>query len=179
MLSAGSWIPNQTNLVTFVLSDNTGTEVIGLGATFTVELAKAGGAMVPGVGAKGESGAGWYWYLGTILDSDTIGPVSIAVSAVGCTQQNLEYVCGVRTTTSIEYSYLVTDDVLFNPLSDVEVWFTVDLAGNEVVWYGVTDNFGIALDENGMLPRLEPGNYFVWRVKSGFIAIDPQMVTVS
>lgn len=179
MLSAGSWIPNQNNLVTFVLSDNAGTEVTGLGSAFTVQLAKSGGVMLPGIGTKGESGAGWYWYLGTALDADTIGPISIAITAVGCTQQNLEYVCGVRTTTSIEYSYSLTDDILFNPLPGVEVWFTKDSAGNETVWYGVTDSFGVALDGNGNKPRLEPGNYYAWRVLAGYIATDPQLVTVS
>lgn len=179
MIESGVWIPNQQNLATFILADGSGVEVVGLGNTFDVFIGKGTGAMVPALGTKGEKGLGWYWYLSTALDADTIGPVNLSVSGVGTTQQNLEYVCGVRVLGAISFTYTVTDSVTTLPIDGVDVQFSIDAPGNKVVWYGVTDVFGVARDAQGDLPLLVPGTYYVWRQYPGYNGINPDVEVVS
>lgn len=179
MLESGVWVPNQENLITFVLADASGTEVAGLADTFTLFISKGTGAFVAGAGVKGEKGLGWYYYQATSGEADTIGPVSLAVQGFGTTQQNLEYVCGVRVPGSVAFTYTLTDSVTSLPLDGAEVWFTVDAVGNKIVWYGVTDAFGVARDAGGDLPLLRPGTYYVWRSLTGYRFSDPDTEVVS
>lgn len=79
----GVWEPNQQNLITFVMVDTNGSEVSSLGAGFTLELAKAGGAFAASAGTKAEMSDGWYSYLTTTTEADTPGPVSIKVTGAG------------------------------------------------------------------------------------------------
>ena len=44
MLESGVWVPNQPNLITFVLVDASGGEVAGLGGVFNVLISKGTGA---------------------------------------------------------------------------------------------------------------------------------------
>jgi hypothetical protein len=69
---------------------------------------------------------------------------------------------------SIEYTYTVTNSVSGLPIPDVDVWFSTDLAGDNVVWRGRTDDFGVARDVANNLPWLDAGTWFVWAVKTGF-----------
>lgn len=179
MIESGLWIPNSQNLVTFILADNTGNEVVGLGGGFNVFISKGVGPMVAALGTTGEKGMGWYWYLSTILDADTFGPVSLSVLGPGTTQQNLEYVCGSRVPTVVQYTYTVTDDVTLLPVYGVQVSFTPDAGGMIVVWSGFTDVFGVARDSYGNLPLLQPGTYYVWRFKPGTSDNDPDIEVVS
>lgn len=169
MLSAGGWKLSQANLITFVLVDSNGTEVTGLGSTFTLQISKAGGAFAGSAGTKAEIGSGVYKYLATISESDTVGPVFIKITHASIVQQNLEYIVEQRTVNAIEFTYTVTNSVTSAPLEGVECWFCVDEAGTRVVWYGVTDAFGIARDSEGNKPRLDPGAYTIIRQKAGFI----------
>jgi len=82
---------NQQNLIEFVMVDSSNVEVPGLGAGFTLEISKNGGAFVASAGAKSEKGSGWYEYLTTAAESDTIGPIAIRVTGAGAMQQNLAY----------------------------------------------------------------------------------------
>lgn len=177
MFDVGVWTPHEQNLVTFVLVDGSGTEVVGLGNVFDVYISKGTGLMAAALGAKGEKGLGWYWYLGTVGDADTIGPVSLAVQAAGATQQNLEYVCGCRTPNSVPYTYTVTDDVTALPVAAVTVSISVDAFGLNLIWTGQTDVFGVARDVNGNLPLLVSGTYYFWRQKPGWLATDPDVET--
>lgn len=177
MLEAGIWTPHQQNLATFVLVDGAGNEVAGLGNTFAVYISKGAGGMAAALGTRGEKGLGWYWYLGTVLDADTIGPISLAIQAIGTVQQNLEYVCGCRTPSAVPYTYTVTDDVTALPVADVLVSISVDMAGLNLIWTGQTDIFGVARDANGQLPLLVAGTYYFWRQKPGWQATDPDVET--
>lgn len=179
MLESGVWVPNQPNLITFVLVDASGGEVAGLGGVFNVLISKGTGAFVAGAGTQGEKGNGWYWYEATAGEADTIGPVSVVAQGFGTIQQNLEYVCGVRVPNSIQFTYTLTDSVTTLPLDGAEVWFTVDAVGNKIVWYGVTDAFGVARDAGGDLPLLRPGTYYVWRSLAGYSFSDPDTEVVS
>jgi hypothetical protein len=168
MLSAGAWKLSQQNLITFVLVDTNGNEVTGLGNGFTLELSKAGAAFAGSAGTKAEISNGWYKYTSTAGEADTVGPVAIKVTHASIVQQNLEYTCESRAISSIEFTYTLTNSVTAAPIEGAQIWITVDAAGNNVIWAGATDSLGIARDDSGGLPRLDPGTYFFFRQKAGF-----------
>lgn len=178
MLSAGGWTLNQQNLIKFVLVDASGNEVLGLGSSFTLQISKAGGAFIASAGTKAEIGLGWYSYIATTGEADTVGPVAISVIGAGTIQQNLEYVCGSRVITAQEFTYTVTNTATGLPLPGVSCWICTDVAGANIVWFGVTDSFGVARDAAGNLPRLEPGTYKIFRSLAGFTFSDPDTETV-
>lgn len=173
------WELNQVNLITFVMINAGGVEVPGLGGAFTLQISKNGGAFVPSAGVKAEISNGWYTYTATALEADTLGTISIRVTGAGCIQQNLEYVVKERTVNSIDFTYTLTDSVTTLPIEGAEVWFTTDVGGLNIVWKGFTDTFGVARDENGFLPDLDVGVYFVWRQRTGYTFVDPDIETVS
>jgi len=164
-------IRNQINRITFVMVDITLTEVTGLGAGFVLEVSKNGGAFNPGTGVLfGEISDGWYYYDLTAAECDTIGPLSVIVNGAGCIQQNLEYVVQQRTAGCRSFTYVVTNTVTLLPMAGVEVWFSTDFVvpPANVVWYGVTDVFGVARDTNGNVPCLDDGVYAAWKVQPGY-----------
>lgn len=69
---------------------------------------------------------------------------------------------------AIEFTYTVTNIITGLPIDGVDVWFTTDLAGDNVVWRGVTDAFGVARDVSNNLPWLDAGTWFVWAQRIGF-----------
>jgi len=172
------WVPNQQNLITFIMIDAGGNEVSGLGAGLTMTISKNGGAPVPCAGVQAEMSNGWYSYISTAGEADTIGTISIIVTGVGCRQQNLEYVVEHRNFNCISFTYTVTD-VALNPLEDVECCFSIDTAGVHIVWKGYTDIFGVARDSVGNLPCLDAGTYYIRRKKTGYTFVDPDMEVVS
>ena len=173
------WTRSQQNLITFVLVDAAFNEVLGLGGTYTLRISKNGAAFAPGVGVKAEVGLGWYSYLATAAEANTVGTISIVVTDALIKQQNLEYVVESRASNSIEFTYTVTDLGTGLPIEGVQVWFSTDIAGNNRIWYGVTDTFGAARDFHSLLPRFDPGTYYVWREKGGYIFADPDSEVVS
>lgn len=177
--SAGVWEPNQQNLILFVLVDSGGNEVSGIGTAFTLEISKAGGAFAAGTGTKGEIGDGWYSYLATAGEADTLGPVAVKVTHASVVQQNLEYVVQQRNSEAIEFTYTLTESTSGNPIDGANVWFAIDSDGDNVVWEGVTDAFGIVRDSFGNLPSLDPGTYYVFRNKPGYVFDNPDTEVVS
>lgn len=172
------WNPNQRNLITFILADANGDEVEGLDDTFTLVIAKAGGALVAGAGDKAEMGSGWYSYLSTQAEADTPGPVSISATGPGVKQQNLEYVVLERTVTAVPFTYTLTNSVTLLPIEAAKIQLCVNSDGSGVVWTGYTDAFGVARDAAGNLPRLDPGTYYIFRTKQGFTFADPDIEVV-
>jgi len=175
----GPWKLNQVNEILFVMINNLGVEVAGLGAGFTLELSKGGAAFQGSAGVKAEVSDGWYSYTCTAGEADTIGPIAVKVTGAGCIQQNLEYIVEERLITPIEFTYTMTDSGTGLPIDGVQVWFTTDIGGVNTVWEGLTDTFGIARDVNDNLPFLDPGTYYVWRQRSGYIFVDPDIEIVS
>ena len=172
------WELDQQNRICFVMIDAAGSEVAGLGAGYTLEISKAGGAFAGSAGTKTEIGNGWYSYLSTAGEADTIGPVAVRVTGAGCVQQNLVYVIQQRTTTCIEFTYTLTDSVSGLPIADATVWFATDASIVNIVWQGETDTFGVARDEFGNLPCLDAGTYYVKSQKSGYVFdIDTEVVS--
>lgn len=167
------WQQSQQNRITFVMVDGTGNEVAGIGdGNLTVEIAKNGGAFAAAGGTDTEISNGWYTYLSTAAEADTIGEVSVKVDGAGAIQQNLVYVVRERTPNAVAYTYTVTDSSTGATVAGVEVWVTTDVAGTNTIWRGTTDALGIARDVNGNLPRLDPGTYYFWKQISGYIDDD-------
>lgn len=179
MLSAGGWKKNQPNTVLFVLIDSSSAEVLGLGDDFDVEITKGGLPFVTGVGVKDEIGEGWYSYTATSGEANTSGPVGVKVTALGALQQNLEYVVDDRVITAVPFTYTLTSTVGNVPVAEAKVDIYTDSLGLNIVWSGLTDVFGVARDEFGNVPRLEPGTYYIWRSKPGFTGINPDVEVVS
>lgn len=178
MLSAGEWTPNQTNKILFVMVDSAGAEVAGLGTTFTLQLSKNGAAFTGGLGDKAEIGSGWYSYVSTTADANTIGPVGIKVTGSGAIQQNLEYVVGSRVPNAVAFTYTLTNVSNGNPIEGASVVFATDNAILNIVWSGATDTFGVARDSSSGLPYLAAGTYYVRSQKAGFVfAIDVETVS--
>ena len=179
VIGAGVWELDNVNTITFVLVDAANVEVTGIGNAFTLELSKNGGAFVPSAGTKSEISDGWYRYIATAGEADTIGIISININHASTIQQNLEYVVEQRTAGAVAYTYTVRDTVTTNPIPGVEVWITTDIPGVNVVWNGNTDTFGIARDESGALPLLDPGTYQFWSKLAGYVFPNPDQELIA
>lgn len=70
--------------------------------------------------------------------------------------------------TAVEYTYTVTNSVTGDGIEGVNVWFYADSDTTNLVWYGVTDTFGVARDNYDKLPRLDPGTYYIKVQRAGF-----------
>jgi hypothetical protein len=161
--------------------DSAGLEVPGLGNTFVLEVSKAGGAFAPSTGVKAEISDGWYSYILTATECDTVGPLSIVVTGVGCIQQNLEYVVKTRITNGKNCSYPVTHIITGLPISGAQVLASTDNNNppQNIIWIGYSDVFGIARDSAGNLPYLIPGTYYFWTYKPGFTFVIPDTEVVT
>lgn len=173
---SNEWLLNQANRIAFVMVDATNTEVAGLGGTFTLEVSKNGAAFNASAGTKAEISNGWYTYLATASEADTIGVVAIRVTGAGAVQQNLEYVVKQRNPGAVEFTYTVTSSTTALPIEGVEVWFATDSLFANIVWNGTTDTFGIARDDNGNKPFLDPGTYYIRLSKAGYTFTDDSEV---
>ena len=80
---------------------------------------------------------------------------------------------------AIEYTYTVTNSVTGLPIEGVEVWFSTDVEGANIVWAGVTDAFGVARDVLEAKPWLDAGTYYVWRQKTNYAFTNPAVEIVS
>ncbi len=160
--------------------DATYTEVAGLGATFNLFISKNGGGFNPSAGTKTEISNGWYSYLSTAAEANTVGPIAIYVTGAGAIQQNMEFTVEQRTSGAHAFTYILTNSVTGFVVPGAEVWITPDILGANVIWNGYTDAFGVARDGNGNLPVLDDGTYYFWARLSGFTANAwPDIETVS
>lgn len=175
MLSAGVWTPNQQNKILFALVNSSGAEVSGLGGAFTLEISKNGGAFVAGAGTKAEIASGWYSYLSTAAEADTVGPVAIKITHGSIVQQNLEYVVKSRTVNAVTFTYTLTEppEGSGTPIADAEVIVYTDEAMTNRVTKGQTDAFG------QVEFFLDPGTYYFRRKKDGFTFDNPDTEVVS
>lgn len=81
--------------------------------------------------------------------------------------------------TGVEFTYTVTNSVNGLPQAGVAVWFAVDGGGAQIVWSGHTDALGVARDAYGALPRLDPGTYYVFRSRPGYVFRNPDTEIVN
>ena len=166
------WVPDQRNLITFVLADDAAVEIPGLGSSWTIEISTAGAAVwLPGQGTKSEIGNGWYAYLTTESEASSSqpGPRSVRITHASIAQQNLEYTVLARDTGSVDVSFFVANSADGQPIPGATVWFTVSEADKEAaIWQGVTDFTGAAKDQAGNDPRLGIGVLYAWKYLSGW-----------
>jgi hypothetical protein len=167
-----TWILNQANRIAFVMVDGAGNEVSGLGNGFTLQISKNGAAFAASGGTKAEISNGWYTYLATASEADSVGVVAIMVTGTSAIQQNLEYVVGQRTPNAIQFTYTVTNSLSAVPIEGVEVWFSTNSGFTNIVWKGYTDAFGVARDASNNLPLLDPGVYYIRLQKAGYTFTD-------
>lgn len=168
-----AWTLNQQNRISFVMVDASFSEVSGIGdGNLTIEISKNGSAFIAASGTDTEIGNGWYSYISTAEESDTVGPVAVKVNGLGAIQQNLEYVVKQRTSNASARTYTVTDSVTGLPIEGVSIWITTDVLGNNIIWTGVTDTLGTARDTQNQLPYLDAGTYYIWKQYGGYIDDD-------
>lgn len=65
------------------------------------------------------------------------------------------------------WAYRVTRADNVTPIPGVSVWATTDLAGNDVVWVGVTDAAGYA-KKDGLDPLVPLGSVYFWKFLAGY-----------
>lgn len=175
----GFWTLNQQNEVKFPLDDANGIEQAGLGTTWVINLSPPGNnPFAVGLGTKAEISNGWYHYLATALEANAIGDVAIFITHATIRQQNLVYTVQSHASTSVLHPYTVKDGA-GDPLEGVEVIFHTNTGMTQPVWRGVSNTFGITVDEGGAQPFLDPGTYFVQRIKAGFNFANPDTEVVS
>lgn len=164
---------NQINRITFVLVDSNNTEVPGIGTNFAVDISKNGAAFTQGNGTYSEIGSGWYSYILPAAECDTVGPLSVKVTAAGTLQQNLDYVVQGSNAGAIAFTYTLTNSSGGAPIEGAAVWVTTDVAGVNTIASGTTDALG------KVVFYLQAGSYYFWRAAPGFTFSNPDSETVS
>lgn len=96
----------------------------------------------------------------TVLDQDWVnGSVGISELPIG---------------TAVAYTYTVTDSGSGNPIAGVTINISTDIVGDNVIWAGHTDAFGVARTDALLLPRLTPSPlpYYFWKDRPGYVDDD-------
>jgi len=100
---------NSTEKIVFTLKDTTGTVVAGLGTAFVLQVSKNGGAFGASAGTKAEIGSGWYSYVFTATESNTLGPLAVKITHASIEQKNLTYEVVGSDWSSVPASVTVSD----------------------------------------------------------------------
>ena len=91
---------------------------------------------------------------------------------------------GVFPQGPIDYTYTMYEVDLVTPISGVEVFIsrlnpTGLVQDAPIIWAGLTNSAGVALDIEGNLPKLDVTTHYFWRQKTGYSFTDPDTETVS
>lgn len=144
-----------------------------------MKLAKNGGVFQAVAGAQSEMSDGWYKYISTAAEANTVGTISILATGAGVIQQNLEYLIVGRSIYAKPFTYTVTDPGLL-PVTGATVSISTDDAGARVIFSGITDAFGVLRHSiTGQLPWLDPGPYYFWTFADGHVSDNPDLETVT
>jgi hypothetical protein len=73
----------------------------------------------------------------------------------------------------VNYTVYGDETAHTNPIANVNVWVTIDSAGNTIVASGKTNDFGVVIF------YLNAGTYYFWRKKSGWDFINPDTEIIS
>lgn len=79
---------------------------------------------------------------------------------------------GCAGAGAVEFVYTLTDDVTTFPIGQAVVWATTDIAGNNVIASGQTDDFG------NVTFYLDVGTYYFWSKRAGYNFSNPDVETV-
>jgi len=85
----------------------------------------------------------------------------------------ISLIAGAAGAGAITWVYTLTDADTGNPISEADVWITTDEAGNNVIASGKTDAYG------KVTFYLDAGEIFVWRQRSGYDFVNPDVEVVS
>lgn len=161
--------------INFLMVDSTDHITGKTGLTPTVTLSKNGAAFGAAAGAVTEIANGWYSLAGNATDRNTLGELLVHATASGADQFDIQYAivaydpfAGVTTlgAGATAKTYTVTDGT--NPIADVDVWVTTDIAGNSVVASGKSNSSG------QVVFYLDSGvTYYIWRQKDGYNFTNP------
>ena len=174
----GSFLPDD-NYITFG-----GFGILSLIWGYTTRTLTSFGTLVADVAtAVWASGTRTLTSFGTLV-ADIWSYVTRTLTSGGATAADVwSYV--TRTLTAfgdpggVEFTYTLTNTVTLDPLAEVDVWITTDLAGANVVWRGMTDTFGIARDVLNSKPTLPAGTYYFWRRKTNVAFVNPDTEVIS
>lgn len=164
----------------FVMADSGGNFVTGLGGALTIEVNTGNNAgFAAGTGAQGELGNGAYYYDIPVAETADLGGVLVYITGAGAIEQML--LCRVKThsISCIEFTYTVTESGTGNPIDGAGVAISTDIAGNNIIWNGTTDAFGVARDLNDEVPCLDAGTYYFWAERAGYSFTNPDTEVVS
>jgi hypothetical protein len=102
------------------------------------------------------------------MDANVVDANALATSAVTEIVNALLAVGagGLFPAGAIEFTYTVT--ALGIPVETVDIWISTDLLATNIIWRGMTDQFGVARDVLNSKPFLDPGTYYIWAQKYGF-----------
>jgi len=131
-----------------------------------------------------EMGDGLYQYtLDGSTYNTTVGTYTAVFNTAGTVDQAdipaIWIVGPVQAATAVEFTYTVTNSVTTNPIQGAVVQISTDATQNNILWTGVTNNFGIAVDTNSEKPFLTPGTYYFWTYKASFSFVNPDTEVVS
>lgn len=85
-------------------------------------------------------------------------------------------ILNTRTTLgsgAVNFTYTLTSSVDGSPIAQADVWVTTDSDGTNVIARGTTDDMG------QVTFYLDPGTYYIWRAKSGWIFVNPDTEVVA
>lgn len=126
---------------------------------------------VAGAGLTALPGMVWANSARTLSSFGTL-LADLATAVWGAAERTLT---AFGSNTLIEFTYTLTDSVTTLPLSGASIRISTDSGGNNTVWSGLTDAFGVARDAYGGKPRLAAGTYYIWRSLSGYTFSDPDV----
>jgi len=159
--------------ITFLLLDkSTGAAVTSGSVTGYVSI--DGGEQAALTGAISHLGNG-QWTVDTItageMNGDVIGLLFLHDDAIP-----VHFTIDTETPLgpgAIVKIYTLTEDDEITPIADATVWVTTDLAGNNIIARGTTDQYG------KVTFWLDAGTVYIWRSKTGFTFTNPDTEVVS
>ena len=184
--------------ILFFMSDTT-DHITGLtGLTPIVTLSKNAGAFASAVGAVSEVGNGWYALAGSSDDRDTLGTLILHAEASGADPFDMDIeillsdpptVNEIDSTLSlshgsgtwsgglgsgaINWTYTLTDSDTGLPIADAHIWISTDVAATHIIASGTTNQYG-------QVPfMLDAGTIYVWRAKTLYTFVNPDIEVVS
>lgn len=178
---------NTSIAIPFFAFDSNGNPVTGkTNSDWTKRISKAGGAFAACTAVITEMEGGWYSFALTSTETNTLGILTLYVTATGVLQVNLQFRvfteipddAVIFPAGNIEFTYTVTDNAAI-PISGVNVEIATDSARSNIIWRGITDSFGVARDVGNAKPKLDAGTYYFFRAKNGYSFTDPDVENVS
>lgn len=107
-----------------------------------------------------------------------------AAQYTGATSLDQDWVTGavgdvsIPIGTAVEFTYTVQESDT-TPIEGVRVEVHRNATGTDIYRTYWTDAFGVARDEYGDKPRLDPGDWYFWRIKGGWSFDNPDTEVVS